>query len=164
MIINIILVILAVVVIATIVNICESKLDKERSKFSFKEAMDLIDLPIITFQAGNNKLSFLLDTGADESHITSEAAPLLNTVPFDANISDNITVAKNVSVSKGYNTTLTYKGHNYDVTLYESKEMSGAFAQLKSMYGIQIHGILGTSFFQKYRYVLDFAELTAYQK
>lgn len=42
--------------------------------------------------------------------------------------------------------------------------MSGAFAQLKSMYGIQIHGILGTSFFQKYRYVLDFAELTAYQK
>ena len=33
---------------------------------------------------------------------------------------------------------------------------------IKLEYGINLHGILGSTFFQKYRYVLNFDELVAY--
>ena len=33
---------------------------------------------------------------------------------------------------------------------------------MKKEYGVTIHGLLGTGFFQKYKYVLDFNEMVAY--
>ena len=42
---------------------------KEQIKMSFKEAMDLVGLPVITFCNSNVKLNFLLATGSDKSYI-----------------------------------------------------------------------------------------------
>ena len=42
---------------------------KSYNKISFKETLDLTDLPIVTFEQNGNKINFLLDTGANRSVI-----------------------------------------------------------------------------------------------
>ena len=52
--------------------------------------------------------------------------------------------------------------------LYTSKfqvvDMQEAFDNVKKESGVTIHGILGSKFFEEYKYVLDFKELIAYTK
>ena len=43
-------------------------------------------------------------------------------------------------------------------------DLDDAFNSIKNSTGVQIHGILGTKFFEKYKYVLDFSNLTVYRK
>ena len=38
---------------------------KKSSEISFREAMDLAELPVITFYNGDKKINFLLDTGSN---------------------------------------------------------------------------------------------------
>ena len=40
---------------------------KKSSEISFREAMDLAELPVITFYNGDKKINFLLDTGSNIS-------------------------------------------------------------------------------------------------
>ena len=54
---------------AFIVNTVEKIRKKNNSKISFKEAMDLAELPVVTFYNGDVKLNFLLDTGSNISYI-----------------------------------------------------------------------------------------------
>ena len=42
--------------------------------------------------------------------------------------------------------------------------MSEAFKKIKDGNGATIHGLIGNSFMQKYKYVLDFDEMVAYSK
>jgi hypothetical protein len=42
------------------------------------------------------------------------------------------------------------------------RDMADAFNEVKSNSGVTIHGILGSDFFQKYKYVINFNELVAY--
>ena len=43
-------------------------------------------------------------------------------------------------------------------------DMSSSFDVIKRSTGVNIHGILGTAFFNKYKYILDFDKLIAYSK
>ena len=43
--------------------------DKNKSKISFKESLDLTDLPIITLRQGETRVNLLLDTGSTKSVI-----------------------------------------------------------------------------------------------
>ena len=56
----------------------------------------------------------------------------------------------------------------YNYITYNEKfqvvDMSYAFNSIKQSTGVNIHGILGNSFFEKYGYVIDFKELVAYGK
>ena len=38
------------------------------------------------------------------------------------------------------------------------------FTAIKQECGVQVHGILGSKFFDRYSYVIDFSDLTAYIK
>ena len=58
-----------VVFVALIVNAVEDHKRNGEPHMSFKESMDLVELPIITFYNNGKKLNFLLDTGANNSII-----------------------------------------------------------------------------------------------
>lgn len=79
MILEIIGIMLAVFILAIIINGIEDYC-KQRKKvnMSFKEAMDLVELPVVTFFNGDKKLNFLLDTGSNISQINSSILPLLD--------------------------------------------------------------------------------------
>lgn len=129
---------------------------------SFKAGFDLTELPVVTFYNGENKLNFLLDTGS-------------NNCIIDSNIIDNIEHTKSDSTSTVFGLegnkqnanictiTLTYNDNDYTYD-YLVVDMKEAFNQMKTDTGVTLHGLLGSNFFNKFKYVLDFNELIAYSK
>ena len=162
MVLGIINIILLVLLLAFSVNIIEKIIREKRDKISFKESMDLTDLPIITLYNGKTKINFLLDTGSNLSHINRSY--LSNLEYQDLNIEqDTIGMEGNKVTSKLCRIKVLYKENRYEEEFVAS-DLDNAFNTIKQESGVQIHGILGNKFFEKYKYVLDFSNLTAYVK
>lgn len=141
--------------------ISNKKLDPLVGKISFKESMDLAELPIITFTNNGKKYNFLFDTGASCSSINAECLvefeheetnKLGTLFGVEGNLQDSIRYIK---------ANLNYRNREYSEE-FQVIDLSSAFSQVKANYGVSLSGILGNSFFTKYKYVLDFDELTAY--
>lgn len=163
MIIKIVLTLILVCAIALIINSYEDKLKLNKRKISFKESMDLAELPVVTFYQGKKKFNFLLDTGSNFSHLSSTAAKAIK--GEKCNKSDiSVTGIGNDQVSDGLEAILEYKGVLYTIDFCVLDSLDSSFANIKAESGVTIHGILGNRFLQEYKYILDFDELTAYRK
>ena len=163
MVLKIIVILLVVVFVAVIVNGIENyRGQKKKETMSFREAMDLVELPIITFYNNDKKLNFLLDTGSDLSYINKSILPSLEYKKIDES-RNIISVGGNTQSLGGCDMTVTYKNKKFIDRFYIS-DLDEAFGVIKAETGVQIHGILGSKFFAKYKYILDFENLVAYFK
>lgn len=129
---------------------------------SFKQGFELTEMPICTLYQNGKLWNFLLDTGSNDSII-------------DANIIDQIehTERKDKTELFGLDghkhkvnmcdISLSYKNQKFPFC-YLIKDMSGPFGLIKQDTGVNLHGIIGSKFFNKYKYILDFDELIAYSK
>ena len=160
--ITILVVLLAVVTIGLIVNGVEDS--NKYTKISFKESLDLTDLPVITFIYGPEKLHFLLDSGANKSVLDERVFNTLN-IPLkeDAASMPMYGIEGTPTETKICSMTISYKEQDF-TSDFCVIDLSAAFDNVKNESGITIHGILGNSFFTKYKYVLDFDKLVAYNK
>lgn len=129
-------------------------------KLSFKESMDLTELPVITMYQGEKKFNFLLDTGSNDSILSKAASRKLKGTYADCQ--KTIEGLGSVNAIRACVTTLEYKNLKFDAEFLVSEGIGDTFNSIKKATGVQIHGILGTKFLQKYKYVLDFNELIAY--
>lgn len=164
MILEIIGIMLAVFILAIIINGIEDYCKQHKKvNMSFKEAMDLVELPVVTFFNGDKKLNFLLDTGSNISQINRSILPLLDYKKVEEKNMDVIGIEGNKISTEFCELTITYKGQEF-VGEFCINDLNDAFAIIKEESGVQIHGILGSLFLQKYKYVFDFASLTAYSK
>ena len=159
---EIVLVMLIVLALGYTVNLCEDARKKNQRKMSFRESMDLADMPVVTFYHGDKKFNFLLDTGSNYSHISKEAVK-----DIDGEIAE--TKVKVSGIGEGTTsgickTTLEYKNAKYNIELHVTDHLTSAFAAIKEETGVQVHGLIGNQFFQQHKYVLDFEELVAYAK
>lgn len=163
MILKVVVILLAVALLAILINGAEDYCkQKKKENMSFREAMDLTDLPIVTFYNKDKKLNFLLDTGSDLSHINESLLPSLEYKKIDEN-KDIISIG-GASQSLGCcDMTVTYKSQKFTERFYISN-LDEAFGVIKAETGVQVHGILGSKFFTKYKYVLDFENLVAHSK
>lgn len=141
-------------------------LPKAKEVYSFAEAINLVDLPILVMTNNDKKLKFILDSGSNGCHI-------------DKNILDTLTIEKNEIVEKT-NSVATGAGIinlsnekcilklKLGNTIFEVpfavEDLSGPFNFIKEEDGIQIHGILGNNFLEANGWVLDFAGNIAYMK
>ena len=144
------------------VRINNKPIEELYDKISFKESLDLTDLPVITFLIGEKKCNFMLDTGANFSIIN---ASVLNEIPHeDTNIVGTIFGLEGKDQKIHYVTLkLSYKNTEYTEDM-QVVDMDAAFSSVKQESGVTLHGILGNKFFQEYKYILDFNELVAYSK
>lgn len=145
-------------IVAHFVDLARNKSSYDR--MSFRETMDLTGLPIITFKQGESKFNFILDTGAYSSII-------------DSRVLDKLQYTKLEGKSIGYGVdgvehhmdrvgiVLTYKDKNYS-DAFRVLNMTASFDTLKRDYGVTVHGLLSSSFFERYKYVLNYNELIAY--
>lgn len=141
--------------------------NKQYKKISFKETLELTGLPIITFhhwdkQCNDIKLNFLLDTGASHSII-------------DKNVLDGMDYKhtgrkhemcgldgiKRITQDVAF--TVTYEGKEFHGT-FQVDDMTPIFSKIKNTTGVSIHGVLGSTFFNKYRYIIDFDKYITYSK
>lgn len=163
MVLKIVVILLAVILLAIIINGAEDYCrQKKRENMSFREAMDLVELPVVTFYNKDTKLNFLLDTGSDLSYINKSILPSLKYK--EVNESRNIiSVGGNSQTLGCCDMTVTYRNQKFIDRFYIS-DLDEAFRAIKAETGVQIHGILGSKFFAKYKYILDFESLVAYSK
>lgn len=129
---------------------------------SFQSGMDLAELPVVTFYQGETKINFLLDTGSNNCVIDSNFLKNIehtmckeetNLVGLDGNNNRNKICIINMS----------YKDKQYECPCIV-QNLGKAFSAIKKSTGVTIHGMLGSKFFNKFKYVLDFDELIAYTK
>jgi hypothetical protein len=162
MILEIIGVVILVLVVVFIANTIDDMRKRSNSKISFKEAMDLVELPVVTFYNGDKKLNFLLDTGSNVSYINSSIIPLLVHEKTDKEM-NTIGIEGNKVSNQFCKMSVTYKNLVFEEE-FSIADLDEAFSVVKQESGVQIHGILGSKFFERYKYVLDFKELIAYIK
>lgn len=160
MILEMIGVVILVLVVAFIANTIDDMRKRNNSKISFKEAMDLVELPVVTFYNGDKKLNFLLDTGSNVSYINSSIIPLLDHEKTDKEM-NTIGIEGNKVSNQFCKMSVTYKNQVFEEE-FSIADLDEAFSVVKQESGVQIHGILGSKFFERYKYVLDFKELIAY--
>lgn len=157
------LIVLLIVGVAAIIALTVDKIRLSSiRKMSFRETMDLCELPIVTFYNNGKKLNFLLDTGANQSIINSRDLEGLSYTRNNKKGDVYGMEGNRIDVSF-IDMSIEYKGKFYEDE-FQVIDMSAPFNNLKEDYGINLHGILSSVFFQKYKYTLDFNELIAYSK
>lgn len=139
-----------------------NKILGKHNEISFKAGFDLTDLPVITLYQGDKKLNFLLDTGSTSSIIDSSVLKNIKHKSKDSAASlmgmeGNEVEVQTCEITLYFND----QGYTYD---YLINDMSKAFSSIKEATGVNLHGILGSSFFNRFKYVLDFYKLIAYSK
>lgn len=159
MVIGILIIVISLIIISVAIK---RHITKDSSTVSFQEAMDLVDLPIITVQNNNIKINLLLDTGSNSSYISPG---IVNSLKYDEIDLTNTTVGfgGTSTHSKGCNMKIKYKKLTFEDT-FIIMQSDGVFTTIKQECGVQVHGILGSKFFDRYSYVIDFSNLTAYIK
>ena len=156
---KIIIVIIAVVACAFLINKLEEKVS---NTMSFREALALAELPVVTFYQGDKKLNLLLDTGANISIIDKEVASTISTneTPRVSKITGIGGSVKDVAI---VDIVLQYKNNTFKDG-FQVTDMTPTFSAIKNATGVTIHGIIGNRFMQKYKYILDFDKMIAYSK
>lgn len=133
---------------------------KKSSEISFREAMDLAELPVITFYNGDKKINFLLDTGSNISYLNESIVSSLVTESTGEE-SNIIGIEGNKVNCKICKMIIRRKNQEFEEE-FSVADLDKAFSIVKKESGVQIHGILGSRFFEKYKYVLDFKDYIAY--
>lgn len=141
------------------------QLFKEKSKISIKESLDLLEIPVITLENNNKKFNFILDSGSSNSHISPTASKdiLYNkkgTINYSANSANGTITNK----SKVLNVDLMYKKDIFNINLIVTENLELSFKDIMDDNKIQLHGIIGSDFLIKHKYILDFADKVAYHK
>lgn len=129
---------------------------------SFHEGLNLTGQPVVTFNQGNTKINFILDTGSTHCVIDKSALDFIDHTKINLQATqyglEGNTEKVNMCIIK-----MSYKEKDYEYP-YLVKDMSKALTQLKESSGVTVHGLLGSNFFNDFKYVLDFKELIAYSK
>lgn len=154
---------IAVIVVVSTIIFFNKELTKEKDKMSIKESLELTQMPVVTFFEGDVKLNFVLDTGSSHSHISKSVAEKLTGEPVDIDYSFS-TGSGSGSCSKMLDVILRYKNKRFNTSVFINEALDNSFEEVKKNSGVQLHGILGSDFLVKYKYILNFAELVAYHK
>lgn len=131
-----------------------------KKNMSFIESINLTGLPIITFHNNGHPINMVLDTGSNVCLINSN---ILSDLKYESGEKHTGVIGLNGESEAG-NTVflpLTYKDWEFDFECWAT-DIGDMVSTMKREYGVTIHGLLGTGFFQKYKYVIDFNEMVAY--
>lgn len=158
----VVIIICAIILIITaaIITGILAGIKKKNSEISFKEAMDLVELPVITFYNGDRKINFLLDTGSNISYLNKSIVSSL-VVESTGEESNIIGIEGNKVNCKICKMIIRRKNQKFEEE-FSIADLDKAFRIVREESGVQIHGILGSRFFEKYKYVLDFKDYIAY--
>ena len=154
------------VCVILIFNIVRDELKKEKTKISFKESLDLVELPVITFMNNDKKLNLLIDSGSDISYLCSKVVPELNLKSEEEKVELNIItgVKSTDSVCNKVKLNLSFKDNNFEEEFIILPELDQQFDAIKKENGVKIDGVLGNSFLSKYKYIIDYKDLSVYMK
>ena len=159
---NAIIVILLLLLIGSIALAIRSVERREMSirNMSFLESFRLTKLPIICFENNGKTVNMILDSGSTDCLIDKNCLNQFEYEPSDEQ-GDVVGVQSISEVGNYVFVPLRYKKRVFDIECL-AIDMSNTLKEFKETYGVTIHGVVGTNFFSKYKYILDFNEMVAY--
>lgn len=142
-----------------VVQVRENKMGK---KISIKNPINMVGLPLMTFYNNGRSLNFLIDSGSSMSLIDKNIVCDYIHEPLEEknSIYGMDGIKSTCEKCKIYFTNDENK--EFEET-FIIQDMSTAFGYLQKEDNTKIHGILGTTFFVKYKYVIDFRNFQVYQ-
>lgn len=164
MIFKILFIVCVTLFVALFVTFFEDIKRSNRKKISFKEALDLTELPVVTFISKGRKLNFLLDTGANNSILNSSVAESMKLQVEEFEGIETNTAGGNINLNTIVNLDIKYDDKRIYNECFLLSNMDEAFNSVKAETGVMIHGILGSNFFTKNKYIIDFDSLALYVK
>lgn len=150
-------------VIVSLVKEFHTYNEQKKERMSFMETFNLTGFPIITFENNGKLWNFLLDTGSSNSIIDSTIMDELSYKPIKGLSSKVFGIDGKDTSCSFCNISLGYKDKSYE-SRFMVKDMSAPFKKIKEVFGVNLHGFLGSDFFRQYQYVINFDELVAYSK
>ena len=131
-----------------------------KKNMSFIESINLTGLPIITFHNNGQPVNMVLDTGSNVCIINKN---VLTDLKYEVGEQHVGVIGLNGEAEAGDTVVLPliYKDWEFDFECWAT-DLSEMVSSMKKEYGVTIHGLLGTGFFQKYKYILDFNSMVAY--
>ena len=131
-----------------------------KHNMSFLEGLHLTGLPIVSFHYKGNIMNFVLDTGSNRCYVDKKSLEKVEAAYQEAE--EEILTAGSPAKQFGFATLqLEHKNQTFDLNC-TVLDMSETTAEIKSTFGVTIHGLIGTDFFEDYKYILDFNEMVAY--
>ena len=164
MIFKILFIVCVTLFVALFITFFEDIKRSNRKKISFKEALDLTELPVVTFISKGRKLNFLLDTGANNSILNSSVAESMKLQIEEFEGIETNTAGGNINLNSVVNLDIKYDDKRIYNEYFLLSNMDEAFNSFKAETGVMIHGILGSNFFTKNKYIIDFDSLALYVK
>lgn len=139
----------------------QQKQELARKNMSFMDSLNLTGLPIICFNGIGQTVNMVLDTGSNVSIIDINVLDIIEHTKGKESIEGIIGVSGEIGESSNINVSLTYKEMEFNFECF-ANDISATVSAVKQEYGVTIHGLLGTDFFTKYKYIIDFNEMVAY--
>ena len=130
---------------------------KRKKRISFKEAIDLTGFPIITFKSKTKTFNFLIDTGSNCSVIDERVVHKIegNKTGEKATLAGLDGIERKVEFFKA----ILYYEDKELIEDFQITDLSMPFGSIKKEHGVTLHGILGSTFFIKYKSLIDFNKL-----
>ncbi len=163
MIIKIIVCIVIVGAVGIIAHTIAKKLEQKKTSVSFEEAMNLLDLPLVTVFVNRKKLNLIVDTGCDTSCLSKFGQSIAQ---IKSTKSSSTSVGADGKAVQVQDSTLdfTLKKHKYSQHFTIREGLDEAFAIVKQECGVQLHGLLGSDFLNTHNYVIDYKDHILYKK
>lgn len=139
------------------------KVHKQRDNFSFKNAFKLTGLPILIFEQNGTDLIFILDTGSSVCVLDENSISKLKDFKY-LDREDNLVDVNGGKVKRRYG-LFKFKCDNIDFeNEFLISDLTNIRESVKEDSGVSIDGIVGSDFFSKYQYVIDFDKYIAFSK
>lgn len=150
---------------ALIVTVVMDIRKKNKTKLDFKNDFDVLGLPIITLKVlekDNIKdYNFIVDTGSTINIIDSNILENLDHEPLDIN-TEILGIDGTAGKSTGCILKIIANQERYKCD-FISRDMSASFGYIKEEKGIDIHGLLGSTFLNEFKYKIDFSKYQLYK-
>lgn len=154
-------IIIIVLILLIIISIYYVKFYKKEPRItaSFKNAINMVKVPVISFENNNQTFHFIIDSGASHSIIDINSI-----VNFKYKEKDGKSRVYGVEGNKIDSTIviveLTKKNYHF-INMFQILPVGG-FENIKNKYGIEISGLIGNDFLSKYEFIMDFKNLKYY--
>lgn len=118
---------------------------------------NIAGLPIIFANAQAKNLCFLLDTGSNINVLDKRVAEFFQ-LPISVNKQQQFGIDGTLQISDIVELAFSLEEREYKAD-FSVMDLSSAFGKVEEESGIQIHGLLGCSFMEQQKWILDFEKL-----
>lgn len=129
----------------------------EYNKILLQKSLTQVGLPLILVKAQAQYLCFLLDTGSNINVLDKRVAEFFQLSGGTVQ-QQQFGIDGTLQITDVVKLTFSLEEREYKAN-FSVMDLSSAFGKVEEESGIQIHGLLGCSFMEQQKWVLDFENL-----